>query len=145
MWRRGNPKLISRSEYVFPNNIRKSWYSFLKRIGIENFRWHDLRHCCASYMRQDGKSLGLIGNPGINLQHLRSDIRTLVRRKLLRLGSQFLRGCMDKLILNAYKNAYKMDFENTLNCKSLKLNTEMDASLVGAPDFKPACAALTLS
>jgi len=71
--------------------------------------------------------------------------RTLVRRKLLRLGSQFLRGCMDKLILNAYKNAYKMDFENTLNCKSLKLNTEMDASLVGAPDFKPARAALTLS
>ena len=52
---------------------------------------------------------------------------------------------MDKLILNAYKNAYKMDFENTLNCKLLKLNTEMDASLVGAPDFKPARAALTLS
>ena len=48
---------------------------------------------------------------------------------------------MDKLILNAYK----MDFENTLNCKSLKLTTEMDASLVGAPDFKPARAALTLS
>ena len=62
MWRRGNPKLISRSEYVFPNNIRKFWYSFLKRIGIENFRWHDLRYCCASYMRQDGMSLGHIGN-----------------------------------------------------------------------------------
>ena len=52
---------------------------------------------------------------------------------------------MDKLILNADKNADKMDFENTLNCKSLLLFTEMDASLVGAPDFKPARAALTLS
>ena len=52
---------------------------------------------------------------------------------------------MDKLILNAYKNAYKMDFEKSINCKLLKLFKEMDASLVGAPDFKPACAALTLS
>ena len=38
-----------------------------------------------------------------------------------------------------------MDFEKTLNCKSLLLFTEMDASLVGAPDFKPECTALTLS
>ena len=52
---------------------------------------------------------------------------------------------MDKLILNAHKNVYKMDFEKTTNCKSLKSFTEMDASLVGAPDFKPARAALTLS
>jgi len=52
---------------------------------------------------------------------------------------------MDKLILNADKNADKMDFEKTQNCKSLLLFTEMDASLVGAPDFKPARAALTLS
>ena len=38
-----------------------------------------------------------------------------------------------------------MNFKNTLNCKSLKLFTEMDASLVGVPDFKPARGALTLS
>ena len=52
---------------------------------------------------------------------------------------------MDKLILNADKNADKMDFEKTLNCKSLLLLMEMDASLVGAPDFKPECTALILS
>ncbi len=52
---------------------------------------------------------------------------------------------MDNLILNADKNADKMGFEKTLNCKSLKLFTEMYASLVGAPDFKPACGALILS
>ena len=61
------------------------------------------------------------------------------------LEQPYPRNCMDKLILNADKNADKMDFENTLNCKSLKLFTEMDASLVGAPDFKPARGALTLS
>ena len=32
-----------------------------EKLGLPNYRWHDLRHCCASYMRQDGKSLGLIG------------------------------------------------------------------------------------
>ena len=61
--RRGNAN-IDQSDKVFPNNISKSWDSFLKRIGLEDFRWHDLRHCYASYLRQDGKSLVHIGNLG---------------------------------------------------------------------------------
>ena len=76
---------------------------------------------------------------------VQSVIRTLVRKKLLRLGRPFLSVCTDKSIMNAYENAYEMDFEKTLNFKSLKLLTEMDASLVGAPDFKPARGVLTLS
>ena len=72
-----------------------------------------------------------------NLLSAHSDFRTLVRRKLLRLGSKLLGDCMDKLILNAYKSAYKIGFEKIQNCKSLKLFTMMDTSLVGAPDFKP--------
>ncbi len=63
----------------------------------------------------------------------------------MRLGRPSLSVCTDKSIMNAYENAYEMDFKKTLNCKSLKLFTEMDASLVGAPDFKPARGALTLS
>ena len=63
----------------------------------------------------------------------------------MRLGRPSLSVCTGKLILNADKNADKMDLEKTLNCKSLLLFTEMDASLVGAPDFKPARAALKLS
>ena len=41
---------------------------------------------------------------------------------------------------------YSIDTFNNLKIhKPLKLYTEMYASLVGAPDFKPACGALILS
>ena len=61
---------------------------------------------------------------------VQSVIRTFLEKKLWRPESLFPGNCMDKLLLNADKNADKMDFEKTLNCKSLLLFTEMDASLV---------------
>lgn len=35
----------------------KSWYSALKRAGIEDFRWHDWRHTWATWSRLKGVSL----------------------------------------------------------------------------------------
>jgi integrase len=43
---------------VFPFSFpRKSWEAAIAAAGISNFRYHDLRHCTASYMAQQGASL----------------------------------------------------------------------------------------
>jgi integrase len=47
--------------YVFDwRNLRKHFEAGLKLAGIENFRFHDLRHTSATWMRQEGASLELI-------------------------------------------------------------------------------------
>lgn len=43
-----------------PYDIRKSWESALERAGIEDFRFHDLRHSAASYLAMNGASLAEI-------------------------------------------------------------------------------------
>jgi integrase len=40
-----------------PHNVTKAWYGAVKRAGLEDFHWHDLRHSCASYLAMSGASL----------------------------------------------------------------------------------------
>lgn len=55
------------SNYLFasrtldkPIEIKKAWESALKQAEINDFRFHDLRHCCASYLAMNGASLAEI-------------------------------------------------------------------------------------
>jgi integrase len=53
---------------VFPNasgkrplSIRSAWEVAVKRAGLEDFTFHDLRHSCASYLAMNGATLSAIG------------------------------------------------------------------------------------
>ncbi len=56
------------TQLLFPSNIdplkpldlRTPWETTLKRAEIEDFHWHDLRHCTASYLAMNGASLAEI-------------------------------------------------------------------------------------
>jgi integrase len=54
---------------VFPVDITKAWHGAIKRAKVENFRFHDLRHSCASAMAQAGANLPdiatLLGHKGL--------------------------------------------------------------------------------
>jgi len=43
-----------------PVDLRASFETALKRAGIEDFRWHDLRHSAASYLAMNGATLAEI-------------------------------------------------------------------------------------
>ena len=54
----------SDTDFVFPNkfgtapvSIKRCWKTAVKEAGIDNFRFHDLRHSAASYLAMNGASL----------------------------------------------------------------------------------------
>ena len=45
-----------------PNNFARAWATAVKRAGLKDFRWHDLRHTSASYMVMAGISLRTVAD-----------------------------------------------------------------------------------
>ncbi len=42
----------------------KAWYKALKKVGIKDFRWHDLRHTWASWHVQNGTPINVLQELG---------------------------------------------------------------------------------
>lgn len=49
-----------RSRFQAPATIDSAWRDAVARAKVRNFRFHDLRHCCASYLAQAGTPLNVI-------------------------------------------------------------------------------------
>lgn len=62
--RRRRDQKARRAEYVFPSrtgklplNIDRQWRRARAKSGVKDFRFHDMRHCTASYILMSGGSL----------------------------------------------------------------------------------------
>ncbi len=49
-----------KGKHRYVKDNKKAWKSAKDAAGIDNFRWHDLRHTCASWLRQRGVPLEII-------------------------------------------------------------------------------------
>ena len=70
-----------------PYCFTKPWYKALKEADIEDFRFHDLRHSCASYLAMNGASLleiaDVLGHKQISVTHRYAHLCTLHKQKLI--------------------------------------------------------------
>ena len=63
--RRGLPKALvfpSDQDPGRPTDPRTAFETACRRAGVSDFRWHDLRHCAASYLAMQGASLAEIAS-----------------------------------------------------------------------------------
>lgn len=92
----------SESDYVFKSKlgtsayIKRAWYKALKAADIQNFRFHDLRHSCASDLLASGASLmhvkEVLGHKSIDATmiyaHLaEGSVREAIERASMKFGS----------------------------------------------------------
>lgn len=96
----GNPYVFpsSTSKTGYMHNIRKSWYFILRRAGLSNFRFHDLRRSMGSWQVMTGASLPVIGktlchsSPQSTAIYARSDLKPVRTAMLMATTAMFMAG-----------------------------------------------------
>ena len=84
------PELIFNSEIKTdkPYEFRKLWLKALDKAEIDNFRFHDLRHTCASYLAMNGCSLleiaDVLGHKQISMTARYSHLCVSHKQKLIK-------------------------------------------------------------
>jgi len=90
------------SFHVFPSlnpgcqlDIRSSWLFALKRANITNFKFHDLRHSCASFLAMSGASqrdiAEILGHKDLRMTHRYSHLtQSHIADKLEKANDQFI-------------------------------------------------------
>lgn len=82
-----------RSRYQTPAVTDSAWRDAVTRAQVKNFKFHDLRHCCASYLAQDGAPLNVIaevlGHRKLDMTRRYSHLTTQTKASAMRsaLGS----------------------------------------------------------
>jgi len=71
-----------------PYSIEEAWRRAMKNARLENFRFHDLRHSCASYLAQSGASLleiaDVLGHKSLAMTKRYSHMTVQSKAKLVR-------------------------------------------------------------
>jgi integrase len=77
----------SRLNALRPMDFTSHWHAALKAAKVRDFRFHDLRHSCASYLAQQGASLleiaDLLGHRQISMSHRYAHLATSHRAALV--------------------------------------------------------------
>lgn len=58
----GAPVFVENEAPLDVNALTVRWRKLRSACGLQDFRWHDLRHSCASYLAQNGATLLEIGS-----------------------------------------------------------------------------------
>src|SRR3546814_8696789 len=81
-------------------NTRK-WRAALKTCGIEDFRWHDLRHTWASWLRQNDVPTWVLQELGRSEEHT-SELQSLMR-------ISYAVFCLEKKTKDNIKRQHRVD------------------------------------
>jgi len=109
-------------EYVFTYKGKpisqvntKAWRNALKRAGIDNFRWHDLRHTWASWHVQAGTPLHV-------LQELGGWESAEMVKRYAHLSSEHLQGYAMNMMKPAKQEESRKVLDNVYDLATFKMN-----------------------